>query len=147
MIDDGFEAPDLGVQDALPVRSQGEVPPPFIIVACGRPVIRFRDEVEFLELAQQPVQAGRPQAHLAAGSLEDFLHDAVAVTRSIGYRKQNVENLRLQGQQGLDRSGPVRHAAIYIPTSSQLAIIVCAFSQEFRRPGGMCFQDALLLIS
>jgi hypothetical protein len=107
------------------VGSQGEVPPPFIIVACGRPVIRFLDEVEFLELAQQPVQAGRPQAHLAAGPLEDFLHDAVAVTRSVGYRKQNMENLRLQGQQGLDRSrlvGMLRY--IYQPVHSWQSLSV-----------------------
>ena len=109
MIDDRFEAPDLGLEHALAERRERKVSAPLVVLAGGRPMVRLDDEIGLLELSKQSVQGRGPEAHLAVRPPGHFLHDAVAVPRSIGHRQQDVENLRLERQQPIDASQLIRH--------------------------------------
>ena len=104
-----FEAPNLGVQHALPVRGERKVPAPLVVFVGGRSFIRLHDQIELFEFAKQSVQRRGPEPHLAVGSLQDFLHDAVAMARSICHRQQNVEHLGFERQQRIDASQRVGH--------------------------------------
>ncbi len=92
-MDDRFEAPNVGIQHALAVRRQRKVPAPLVVFVGGGSFVRFDDQIQLLELSKQSVQPGGPEPHLAAGPLQDFLHDAVTMPGPIGHRQQDVEDL------------------------------------------------------
>ena len=117
-MDNRFEAPDLGIQHALPVRCQRKVTAPLVVFVGGRSLVRLHDQIELFELAQLSVQRRRPEPHLAVGSLQHFLHDAVAVARTIRHRQQEVEHLGFERQQRIDGSQLVRHGAMASRVSS-----------------------------
>ena len=78
-------------------------------VIVARALVRLHDQVEVFELAQGAIQGGRPDADMAVGAGGDLLHDGVAVTRAVGERQENMEDLRLQRQKMIDAARSVRH--------------------------------------
>ena len=52
VMDNGFEAPNLGIQHALPVRCERKVPAPLVVFVGGRSFVRLHNQIELFELTK-----------------------------------------------------------------------------------------------
>ena len=87
---------------------------------------------------QRPIERGRPQSDVAAGALEDLLHDAVAVSLAVG---EGYEHVKPGGSQRQERGSGGRSsinddAYIYHAVCSSGSQPRCRRRRDLRRVGG-----------
>jgi hypothetical protein len=101
-VDQILEALAFGVEDTAAERRETVVAAARVVELGRGTGAGFRDEVSFDEALERAVEGGGPQADLAGGALENFLHDAVAVLLFAGEGEQDMEPLRLEREERLD---------------------------------------------
>ena len=73
-----------------------------------RPFGGFLNQFFFDQSFQGAVKRGGPQTHFAAGTLQNFLHDAVAMLLLIRQRNEDLKPIRFQRQKRFGRWIPSR---------------------------------------
>src|SRR4029453_7521443 len=91
----------LQVEHPLAQGRQPVVPAPRIVELRRRALARLHDQPFLDQPLQGAIQGGRPEAHLTVGTLQDVLHDAVAVLLAADERQENVEPIALERQKTL----------------------------------------------
>jgi hypothetical protein len=100
--DEFLKALAFGVEDFAAERGETVITTAGVVEFGGRAVVGLLDEVGFNEALEGSVEGGGPQADLAGGALEDFLHDAVAVLLFAGEGEKDMKPLGFQGQEGVE---------------------------------------------
>jgi hypothetical protein len=92
-----LEAPTLGSEDAAAKAGHPIISAALVAFSGGTAEGLF-DQVGIDQPLESSVEGGGPEADFAARSLEDFLHDGVAVLVLVREGKENVEPVGLQGE-------------------------------------------------
>jgi hypothetical protein len=100
--DEILKALAFGVEDLAAERRKAVITTAGVIEFGGGAVVGLLDEVGFDEALEGSVEGGRPEADLAGGALEDFLHDAVAVLLLTGEGEKDMKPLGFQGEEGAE---------------------------------------------
>ncbi|HVM42410.1 MAG TPA: uracil-DNA glycosylase, partial [Gemmatimonadales bacterium] len=84
-----------------PERRDAVVPSALVVVLRGRPFARLDDQAVLEHALDRAVERARAQANRPARALGDVLDDRVAVAVLAGEREQDVEDGRLEREEGL----------------------------------------------
>jgi hypothetical protein len=83
-----------------------------VIQMRERAALRLGDQIFVNQALESAVKGGGPEAHFAAGTVKNLLHDAVTVLLLVSEREQDMEPVGLQRQKGF-RAGRLIHFDIY----------------------------------
>jgi hypothetical protein len=100
--DEILKAGAFGVENFAAEGGEAVITAASVVEFGSGAVMGFLDEIGFDEALEGSVKGGRPEADLAGGALEDFLHDAVAVLLLAGEGEKDMKPLGFQGEEGAE---------------------------------------------
>src|SRR5271165_6065554 len=116
-----LEALAFGVQHAAAKAREAVVTSAGVVEFARGAVAGFFDQALFDQALERAVKGRRPEPDFAAGALENFLHDAVAVLVAGGKREEDVEPVGFEREKIFG----FRHQLIYILSDTQLSRGAC----------------------
>src|ERR1700691_1548356 len=96
--DQVFQSPAFGSQHTPPQTGETVIAAPRVILFGRWPRGGFFDKIFIYQALERAVHRRRPEPQLAAGAIEDLLHDAVAMLLLAVERQQDMEPMRLKGE-------------------------------------------------